>query len=166
MRIAYNKHYILFALPVLSEMNEDPTRNLGFLVHEVARLMRRRFDQRVRSLGLTQAQWRTLVHLSRCEGMNQAALAEILEIQPITLTRLLDKLQQSGWIERRQDPEDRRMFRLYLTAQAQPLLGELEAAGAEIRAEATAGMSAAARRELVDLLCAVKSNLLAAGRSD
>lgn len=144
--------------------NDDPTRNLGFLVHEVARLMRRSFDHRVQSLGLTQAQWRTLVHLSRCEGMNQAALAEILEIQPITLTRLLDKLQQSGWIERRQDQADRRMFRLYLTEQAKPLLTELEAAGAGIRAEATAGMSAAMRRELIDLLCAVKANLLAAER--
>ena len=109
--------------------NQDPTRNLGFLVHEVARLMRRSFDRRVQSLGLTQAQWRALVHLSRCEGMNQAALAEILEIQPITLTRLLDKLQQSGWIERRQDQADRRMFRLYLTELAKPLLAELEAAG-------------------------------------
>jgi len=144
--------------------NDDPTRNLGFLVHEVARLMRRSFDHRVQSLGLTQAQWRTLVHLSRCEGMNQAALAEILEIQPITLTRLLDKLQQSGWIERRQDQADRRMFRLYLTEQAKPLLAELEAAGVGIRAEATAGMSAATRRELIDLLCAVKGNLLAAER--
>ena len=145
--------------------NHDPTRNLGFLVHEVARLMRRSFDRRVQSLGLTQAQWRALVHLSRCEGMNQAALAEILEIQPITLTRLLDKLQQSGWIERRHDPADRRSFRLYLTEQAQPLLAELEAAGTEIRAEATAGMNQTTRRELIDLLCAIKTNLLAAERS-
>ena len=145
--------------------NQDPTRNLGFLVHEVARLMRRSFDRRVQSLGLTQAQWRALVHLSRCEGMNQAALAEILEIQPITLTRLLDKLQQSGWVERRQDPADRRSFRLYLTAQAQPLLTELEAASVATRAEATIGMNAATRRELIDLLCTMKENLLAAERS-
>jgi MarR family transcriptional regulator, transcriptional regulator for hemolysin len=144
--------------------NHDLTRNLGFLVHEVARLLRRSFDRRVQSLGLTQAQWRTLVHLSRCEGMNQAALAEILEIRPITLTRLLDKLQQSGWIERRPDPADRRSFRLYLTDQAQPLLAKLETAGAEIRAEATTGMSAAARRELIDQLCRIKGNLLAAER--
>lgn len=145
--------------------NQDPTRNLGFLVHEVARLMRRHFDRKVQSLGLTQAQWRTLVHLSRCEGMNQAALAETLEIQPITLTRLLDKLQQARWIERRQDPADRRMYRLYLTDQAQPLLAELETAGAEIRAAATTGMNAATRRELIDLLCTVKGNLLAAERN-
>ncbi len=143
----------------------DPSRNLGFLVHEVARLMRRRFDRRVQSLGLTQAQWRTLVHLSRCEGMNQAALAEILEIRPITLTRLLDKLQQAGWVERRPDPSDRRMFRLYITEQAQPMLAELQAAAAETRAEATQGLSSAMRRELIDLLCTVKSNLLTAERS-
>ena len=145
--------------------NLDPTRNLGFLLHEVARLMRRSFDQRVQSLGLTQAQWRALVHLSRCEGMNQAALADVLEIQPITLTRLLDRLQESGWIERRQDPGDRRMYRLFLTKQARPLLAELESAGAGIRADATAGMSAAERRELVDLLCTMKGNLLAVQHS-
>jgi len=145
--------------------DQDLTRNLGFLIHEVARLMRRSFDRRVQSLGLTQAQWRTLVHLSRSEGMNQAALAEILEIRPITLTRLLDKLQESGWIERRQDPVDRRSYRLYLTAQAQPLLTELEAASVATRAEATAGMNAATRRELIDLLCTMKENLLAAERS-
>jgi len=145
--------------------DQDLTRNLGFLIHEVARLMRRSFDRRVQSLGLTQAQWRTLVHLSRSEGMNQAALAEILEIRPITLTRLLDKLQESGWIERRQDPVDRRSYRLYLTAQAQPLLTELEAASVATRAEATIGMNAATRRELIDLLCTMKENLLAAERS-
>ncbi len=145
--------------------HDDPSRNLGFLVHEVARLMRRRFDRRVQSLGLTQAQWRTLVHLSRCQGMNQAALAEILEIRPITLTRLLDKLQQAGWIERRLDPTDRRVFRLYITEQAQPMLAELETAAAETRAEATQGLSNAMRKELIDLLCAVKGNLLAAERS-
>jgi len=145
--------------------DQDLTRNLGFLIHEVARLMRRSFDRRVQSLGLTQAQWRTLVHLSRSEGMNQAALAEILEIRPITLTRLLDKLQESGWIERRQDPVDRRSYRLYLTAQAQPLLTELEAASVATRAEATAGMNAVTRRELIDLLCTMKENLLAAERS-
>jgi DNA-binding MarR family transcriptional regulator len=97
--------------------------------------------------------------------MNQAALAEILEIRPITLTRLLDKLQESGWIERRQDPVDRRSYRLYLTAQAQPLLTELEAASVATRAEATIGMNAATRRELIDLLCTMKENLLAAERS-
>lgn len=143
---------------------DDPTRNLGFLVHEVARLMRRNFDRRVASLGLTQAQWRTLVHLSRREGMKQATLAEILEIRPITLTRLLDRLQEAGWVERRPDPSDRRVFRLYLTEQAQPMLAELEASAAETRAEATANLSEAARRELIDLLCNVKRNLLAAER--
>lgn len=145
--------------------SDDPTRNLGFLIHEVARLMRRSFDQRVQELGLTQAQWRTLVHLSRSEGMNQSALAEILEIRPITLTRLLDKLQQAGWIERRQDPSDRRVYRLYITAQAQPMLAQLDTAAAETRAEATAGLSDAARRQFIDLLCAAKTNLLAAQRS-
>ena len=83
-------------------------RTLGFLVADIARLLRRSMDRRLQSLGLTQAQWRAIVHLSRREGMTQAALAESLEVQPITLTRLIDRMQHAGWVERRPHPSDRR----------------------------------------------------------
>ena len=75
---------------------EDPTRRLGFLLHEVSRLMRRNFDRQVKPLGLTQAQWRTLAHLARNEGITQVMLAEILEIRPMTLARLIDRSSAAG----------------------------------------------------------------------
>lgn len=86
----------------------------GFLLHYVARLLRGNFNRRVQALGLTQAQCRVLLHLSRNEGIQQVALAEILEVQPVTLARLLDKLQAAGLIERRRDGQDRRAFCLWL----------------------------------------------------
>ncbi len=82
----------------------DPDRSLGVLISDIARLLRRNMDRRLQSLGLTQAQWRAIVHLSRSEGMTQAALAESLEIQPITSTRLIDRMQSAGWVERRNAP--------------------------------------------------------------
>src|SRR5882672_3339347 len=95
--------------------------SFGFLLHDIARLMRKRFDQRARGLGLTRAQWQVLAHLARHEGINQAGLAEILEIEPITLGRLVDRMADSGWLERRADPNDRRARLLYLTAKARPV---------------------------------------------
>src|SRR5687767_13222468 len=94
-------------------------RSLGFLVADVARLLRRSMDRRLQALGLTQAQWRAIIHLSRNEGMTQATLAESLEIQPITLTRLIDRMESAGWVERRMHPLDRRAVQLYLTSQSQ-----------------------------------------------
>src|SRR5258706_7147782 len=92
--------------------------SFGFLLHDIARLMRKRFDQRARSLNLTRAQWQVLAHLARHEGINQAGLAEILEIEPITLRRLIDRIAESGSVERRTHPSDPRGRPLYLTAKA------------------------------------------------
>ena len=136
-----------------------PEPTLGFLLHEVTRLMRRNFSRRVT---LTQAQWRALVYLSRNQGINQARLADMLEIRPITLARLIDKLQEAGWVERRSNPEDRRACRLYLTDRAGPLIKEMYALGARTTGEALAGFSAADEARLIDSLSAIKRNLLAA----
>lgn len=141
---------------------EDPTRRLGFLLHEVSRLMRRNFDRQVKPLGLTQAQWRTLAHLARNEGITQVMLAEILEIRPMTLARLIDRLQAAGWVERRPDPADRRAHRLFLTGQAAPMLQKMDALAHRTREEAIAGLSVGERQQLIDVLCAIKSNLVAA----
>ncbi len=141
---------------------QDPLLNLGFLLHEVTRLMRRNLDRRVRHLGLTQAQWRALSYLARHEGVSQTALADLLEVRPITLGRLVDRMQESGWVVRESDPTDRRACRLRLTERAQPLLEEVRALAAQTRAEATAGIPAAARRQLIDALSLMKHNLLAA----
>ena len=137
-------------------------RTLGFLVADLARLLRRNMDRRLQSLGLTQAQWRAIVHLSRTQGMTQAALAESLEIQPITLTRLIDRMQSAGWVERRTHPGDRRAVQLYLTAQSQPILEEMHARAADTLNEATHGVSPRAQRQLVATLEQMKHNLIAA----
>src|SRR3546814_7154100 len=100
----------------------DPDQSIGFLLSDVARLLRRNFTRRAQYLGLSQAQWQALAHLARREGVNQATLAESLEIQPVTLARLVDRLQEKGLVERRPDPADRRAFCLYLTPAAAPLL--------------------------------------------
>ena len=142
---------------------EEPesNRNLGLLMYDVARLMRANFHRRVQPLGFTQAQWRTLFHLARNEGVNQGALAEILEIQPITLARLIDRLEAAGWAERRPDPADRRAFQLFVTAKAQPLLEQIRELAAETREEAMQGLGQTEREHLLDLLSALKDNLLA-----
>ncbi len=139
----------------------------GFLLHDIARLMRKRFDQRARGLGLTRAQWQVLAHLARHEGINQVGLAEILEVEPITLGRLIDRMEEAGWVERRPHPSDRRARLLYLTAKAQPVFARMRALGEEVRGEALAGLSQAERDRLMETLIAIRGNLsdrgLAAG---
>jgi MarR family transcriptional regulator for hemolysin len=138
----------------------DPQRSFGFLLHDISRMMRKQFTRRVQSLGLTQSQWQVLAHLSRNEGIRQVALAEILEIQPISLARLVDRLQAAGWVERRADPNDRRAFQLYLTEHAKPLLDEMWDTATDIRNEACAGLSDDAQRGMFEALCAIKRNLM------
>jgi DNA-binding MarR family transcriptional regulator len=140
----------------------NPDRSLGVLVADVARLLRRNFDRRLQSLGLTQAQWRAIVHVSRTEGMSQVALAECLEIQPITVGRLIDRMEAAGWIERRGHPSDRRAVQLYLTAKCQPILEEIHARAADTMSDALAGVSASTQRVLLDELQRIKQNLAAA----
>ena len=131
----------------------------GFLLHDTARLMRRDFERRSRSSGLTRAQWAVLAYLARSEGTSQAALAEMLEIEPITLVRLLDRLENAGWVERRPDPADRRVRRLYLTETARPLMDQFQELAAATREAALGGLTEAERHQLSDLLMKVRTNL-------
>src|SRR5215510_7137590 len=94
---------------------QPPQRTLGFLIHDVARLLRRRFEQQARDLGLTRSQWQVLVWLAQHEGIHQGGLAELLEIEPITLARIVDKLVDAGLVERRTHARDRRIRLLHLT---------------------------------------------------
>jgi MarR family transcriptional regulator for hemolysin len=135
---------------------------VGLLMHEVARLMRKRFEQRTRDQGLTRAQWQTVLYLARQEGVHQTVLAEMLEIEPMTLVRILDRLEGRGLIERRQDPEDRRAWRLYLNEAARPLLAAMEPLGEATRAEALNGVPEEDRDRLVQILTLMKTNLAAA----
>jgi len=142
-------------------MVDDPylTRSLGFLLADVSRLMRRRFDMRASELGLTRAQWRVLAQLRRREGINQKDLAEILEIENITLTRHIDRLEAKGWVERRRDPNDRRAWNLYLNPEVQPVLDQMRNFSEITRNEAMEGIPADQRDHLIDLLLHIKGNM-------
>ncbi len=137
----------------------DFERAFGFVLHETARLLSKRFDQKARAIGLTRAQCSVLFRLSMQEGMNQARLAELMEMEPISLARLVDRMEQAGWIERRADPADKRARRLYMTAKAKPVYERMIAVGLETRGEALAGISQADRDRIVDLLIRVRRNL-------
>jgi MarR family transcriptional regulator for hemolysin len=139
----------------------DLDRSFGFLVNDVARLFGRRFDQNGRRLGLTRAQCRTLGYLTRYEGINQAGLADLLEIRPMTLVRQIDRMEEAGWIERRPDPADRRARRLFLTAKARPILGRIWNVANETRDEALALLSPPQAETLIELLHRVHATLSA-----
>jgi MarR family transcriptional regulator for hemolysin len=137
----------------------DPNRSFGFLVHDVARLYGRRFDRNGRRLGLTRAQCRTLGYLARNEGINQAGLADLLEIRPMTLVRQIDRMQEAGWIERRPDPTDRRARRLFLTDKARPVLGRIWDVSSETQDQVLASLSPNEAEQLIDLLRRVHGSL-------
>jgi MarR family transcriptional regulator, transcriptional regulator for hemolysin len=134
-------------------------REFGFMLNDVARLLRTYADHKAAQFGITRAQWAVLVRLERSEGLNQTELADILDLQPITLTRLLDKLSDSGLIERRPDPSDRRAKRLFLTPAARPLLEQLAALGEETMASTVAGIEREGVEQMVSQLALVKENL-------
>ena len=132
---------------------------IGFLMSDVARLLRRRFDERARAHGITRAQWRTLTVLSRNEGANQGTLAELLEVEPITLCRMIDRLAEAGHVERRRDPGDRRAWNIYLTDRSRPLLDRLRRLGEAVVADALAGVDPAAVAALTTSLDTIRANL-------
>lgn len=140
-------------------LREDLSRNFGFLLHDVARLMRTAYDRRIRKLGLTRAQWWVLTHLYRSNGVSQTELAETLEIEKPTLGRLLDRLEAKGWVRREHDASDRRVWRVHLTAEVEPALRTMRSIAADLRRDALTGISAAERERFVDTLLAIKENL-------
>ena len=144
-------------LPVVHSSDEL----LGYLLNDAARLMRRDFDRRSAGLGLTQSQWRVISFLSRRPGAHQVTIAEWLEVQPITLARLIDRMVASGWIERRPDPHDRRAVRLFLTDKVAPVRERIRATGAATRAAAFAGLTDDELGALLTILTKVKGNLAA-----
>lgn len=144
-----------------------PGSNVDFLfaVFETQRLLRLYADKQARRYGLTRAQWAVLAKLERTEGQKQAELADIMEMAPITLTRLIDKLCNCGLVERRSDDSDRRVNRLYLTDKARPLLARLSALRNEITETALAGLADTDIRRLVGQLETVKDNVREAVQS-
>lgn len=132
---------------------------IGFLLNDTARLFRRSFNARTRDSGITALQWRLISYLKRHEGIRQGPLAELIEVEPITLSRMVDRLVEAELVERRADPADRRAWRLYLTPRAGDVLGDMRALADTLTAEATEGLSAAERDQLVDLVERVRANL-------
>jgi MarR family transcriptional regulator, transcriptional regulator for hemolysin len=138
---------------------EDLTRNFGFILNDVARLLRTAFDRRVKSLGLTRSQWWVLNHLYRNDGVTQSELADILEVEKATLGRLLDRLEAKGWVRRESHADDRRAKRVFLTDEVEPALKAMRTAAAELRRDALTGLSVDDQGRFVDALLAIKANL-------
>lgn len=136
-------------------------RDLLLLLHDVARLLRTRFDQRARSKGMTRAQWVILARVNATPGLSQNELASILEVEPISVGRLIDRLQARGLVERRPDPADRRIWRLHLLPAAEPVLEEISKARDVLGDQLLEGIDAAMRSRMVDALLKMKNNLTA-----
>jgi MarR family transcriptional regulator for hemolysin len=134
-------------------------KNLLFTLGELARLVRAYADRQASRYGITRAQWAVLTKVERFEGMNQSELAEQMEMQPITLTRLVDRLCDNGWIERRSDETDRRVNRLYLRKAARPLLGKLSGLRSELTATALEGINPSDAQRLLTQLETIKENV-------
>ena len=132
---------------------------IPFEIAETALSLRRAFDRRAAPLGVTRAQWRVLAWLGREPGLRQVELADHLDVEPITLCRIVDRLEDAGLVERRRDPEDRRAWRLHLTAKGEPLLGELRVLAAAMAQEAFAGVPPQTIELLRKSLAQVRDNL-------
>lgn len=134
-------------------------REFAFTLNDIARMLRTYADHKAAQFGITRAQWAVLVRLDRSEGLKQSELAEMLDLQPISLTRLLDKLAECRLIERRADPDDRRAKRLFLTPAARPLIEKLGVLGEDLMAMALRGVAPESVERMVEQFGVVKENL-------
>lgn len=140
-------------------LKRSPSREFGFLLAETARVLRTTVDHEARALGMTRAQWSVLVRVERQEGLHQADLAQALDLAPITLARIVDRLAAQGLVDRRPDPTDRRANRLYLTAAAGPVLDQLGHIGERIMTRALEGIDHTKVALMVENLNAIRTNL-------
>jgi MarR family transcriptional regulator, transcriptional regulator for hemolysin len=138
-------------------MTESLDRDPVVLLHDVARIMRTKFDQRARSRGMTRAQWIILARVARHPGMSQSEVAAICEVEPITVARLVDRLEKRGLLERRADPSDRRIWRLHNLPAAQPILEEISRYREELIDRIDAQIGVEGREAMVDALIAIRA---------
>lgn len=136
-----------------------PMEDLPFEIAETAHAMRRAFDRRAVSLGVTRAQWKVLFRLTRFPGLRQVELAEMLDVEPITLSRIVDRLEEASLVERVPDPADRRAWRLQVTENAKPLVAKLKALGTELVDEAFEGVEQSELERVRSVLAQVRENL-------
>lgn len=141
------------------ELVTDETKRLGFLLHDASRLLRKRFEQNAGRFGLSSAQWRLLVRVWKEEGVAQARLAELLEVEPISVSRLIDRMEEGGWIERRNDVADRRVRTIFLTAKSRAIFDEMRGVADHVYEIALTGLSAAQQKAILDGLKSIISNL-------
>lgn len=132
---------------------------LGYLISDTSRMMRKAFDERARQIGVTRPQWRLLAQLNRQPGSKQAPLAELLEVEPITLSRMVDRLQEAGLVERRPDPLDRRAWSLFLTDKARPLIDNIKSIADDLHDDALAGIPEAQIEQFRETLDLMRANL-------
>ena len=140
-------------------MLRDGTLTIGFLMHDIARLIRYRFDARARDLGVTRPQWRVLLHLARSPGSTQTEIADFLDVEQITLCRMIDRLGEAGFVERRADPSDRRVRRLHLLTPAHDIVDRLAEIGAELEEEVLSPLAPEERAALARSLERVRDGL-------
>ena len=138
----------------------NPDEPVGFLISDVARLMRTVFDRRVRKLGLTRAQWLVLTRLHRRPGASQSELADMMEVEKATAGRLIDRLEAKGWVERRAQAGDRRINRVYLTAEAERVHKRIWRVAEATVDDALDDLSEREAGQLLKLLSRVKSRLI------
>ena len=133
--------------------------NFAFDVSETARLLRRDFERRAAELGVTRAQWRVLARLSREDGLRQIDLADALDVEPITLCRMIDRLEEAALVERRADEEDRRAWRIHLTRKAGPLIDTLHAIAEDFLADVLSGIDETEQAQVRDVLARMRGNV-------
>lgn len=138
---------------------KSPLPQMGFLIYDVGRLLRSNWGERADGVGMTEAQWRTIAHLTRMEGCRQTDLAQTLQIRPITLARVIDRLEAAGLVERKRHATDRRALTLHLTERAAPFIERLGRRGEELNRQALKGIPAAEQAQLLQLLERIRDNL-------
>lgn len=140
--------------------------SFGYLLNDVTLLFRKHFDRRAVKFGLTRAQWRATKMLHHREGLRQTELAELLEMEPIAVGRVIDRLQAAGFVERRPDPKDRRAWRLYTTEQAQGVIDDMELIARDLRRDASRGIDYDELQQALAVLGRIKENLQALDAPD
>ena len=138
----------------------DKDLGIGYLVTDIARLMTTQYNRIMKPTGLTRAQWRVIIQLKRRNGQTQSELAHVLDMGKVSVGGLIDRLEESQWIERKADPEDRRVNRVYLTSKAHEIDDEMTKTGFTLIDQTLRNLSADERETLINLLIAVKQNLL------
>jgi MarR family transcriptional regulator, transcriptional regulator for hemolysin len=138
--------------------------DLPFEIAETAHALRKAFDRRASALGVTRAQWKVLFRLTRFPGLRQVELADMLDVEPITLCRIVDRLEEAELVERQRDPEDRRAWRLHVTDKAKPLVERLKSLGSELVDEAFADIDRSELDQVRSVLARVRENVAAVQR--